>query len=327
MSAQQSTWVKSNVLPFTATRTAGFYVTPRSLKRSDAWRKASLVQRDVLSTVLDLAEYKSSAKQIGSVMVYLSPGDLLTTQANLTAECSPEMTRDKLKRGLAYWKKQGVLTFETVEFQAQTTQEAGPEKAQNKRNRITLIRLCNYEEFTVSYHAEKTEQAQSRPREAAKVAHSLVSNTEVIKTLDISSKDFSREDAPTKVDPELDFGSPEPSPEPAKPKAKRKAKAPGTCAPDALEITDAMFNWAQKTGVTVDLVSETEQFLDHHRGAGNLKTDWIATWRTWMRNSIKFGAKNKPRFGGPRTIDDFKRENDEQTKRILESGLLDGIPD
>lgn len=61
-----------------------------------------------------------------------------------------------------------------------------------------------------------------------------------------------------------------------------------TRAPDSIPITDLMRGWASKNHVTVNLDSETETMLDYHRGKGNLQADWIATWRTWMRNSIRF---------------------------------------
>ena len=62
-------------------------------------------------------------------------------------------------------------------------------------------------------------------------------------------------------------------------------------APTNLEITDAMTAWAKTNGVVVDLVVETEQFLDHHRAKGSTFKDWVSAWRTWMRNSIKFNKR------------------------------------
>ncbi len=61
-----------------------------------------------------------------------------------------------------------------------------------------------------------------------------------------------------------------------------------TRAPDSIPVTDSMREWASKNRVTANLETETEAMLDYHRGKGNLQSDWIATWRTWMRNSVKF---------------------------------------
>jgi hypothetical protein len=61
-----------------------------------------------------------------------------------------------------------------------------------------------------------------------------------------------------------------------------------TRAPDSISITESMREWAAKNKVVANLEIETEAMLDYHRGKGNLQSDWVATWRTWMRNSIKF---------------------------------------
>lgn len=47
---------------------------------------------------------------------------------------------------------------------------------------------------------------------------------------------------------------------------------------------------------TVDLESEHRFFTDHYVGTGKTMTDWAATWRNWMRRSVKFSAeRNAPR--------------------------------
>lgn len=76
--------------------------------------------------------------------------------------------------------------------------------------------------------------------------------------------------------------------------SSRAAQKRGTKAPDHLLITPDMREWAKKTGVTVDLDAETEQFLDRHRSKGSVFKDWTAAWRTWMRNSIKFANERNP---------------------------------
>lgn len=74
-------------------------------------------------------------------------------------------------------------------------------------------------------------------------------------------------------------------PEPAAP-AKKRSKA--TPAPERMEITLSMRQWARDNGITVDLVMETAQFLDHHTAKGSTFRDWTAAWRTWMRNTLKY---------------------------------------
>jgi hypothetical protein len=90
-------------------------------------------------------------------------------------------------------------------------------------------------------------------------------------------------------------------------------------APAELAITPTMRLWAQENGITVDLDAETAAMLDHHRGKGNLHDDWEATWRTWMRNTKKFGSKNGNSNGHqPKEHyqDRVARENRETAARI-----------
>jgi hypothetical protein len=93
---------------------------------------------------------------------------------------------------------------------------------------------------------------------------------------------------------QLPVGAPcatEPKVEP-KVNPKKKILREKTEAPESIPITEDMRKWAAKNGVTVNLETETEAMLDHHRRHGNVWADWNATWRTWMRNSVKFEKRN-----------------------------------
>lgn len=72
-----------------------------------------------------------------------------------------------------------------------------------------------------------------------------------------------------------------------KPSARKKRRTP---APDAMEVTTAMAEWAEAKGVKVELEAETERFLDFHRAKGNAMVDWRAAWRTWMANTKRWGS-------------------------------------
>lgn len=53
---------------------------------------------------------------------------------------------------------------------------------------------------------------------------------------------------------------------------------------------------AAQLGASVS--NELPKFSDYHRGIGNTRADWQASWRTWIRNSIKFSQQsNHPRNG------------------------------
>lgn len=72
------------------------------------------------------------------------------------------------------------------------------------------------------------------------------------------------------------------------PKPKKKS----TPVPDSFPLTDEMICWAQGQGLNGNIQSVTDSFLDHHRAKGSKFIDWVAAWRTWIRNEVKFsGAK------------------------------------
>jgi len=69
-------------------------------------------------------------------------------------------------------------------------------------------------------------------------------------------------------------------------RAKRSQPARKRC-PEDFFITQGMRSWAAVKAVGVDIDQETESFKDYEFRNGH--TDWVATWRTWMRK-----AKPKP---------------------------------
>ena len=65
----------------------------------------------------------------------------------------------------------------------------------------------------------------------------------------------------------------------------------GTRAPAAYAVTEEMVAWAGRTvGYGRERCeAEVEAFLDYHRAKGSVMKDWDAAFRTWIRNSTKFG--------------------------------------
>lgn len=62
----------------------------------------------------------------------------------------------------------------------------------------------------------------------------------------------------------------------------------GTRLPDDFAVTPEMVEWARANAANVDGRRETERFIDYwsaQSGAKGVKTDWIATWRNWMRTA------------------------------------------
>jgi Helix-turn-helix domain len=74
--------------------------------------------------------------------------------------------------------------------------------------------------------------------------------------------------------------------QPKEPPLGRAARA--TTVPSSFTVTPQMRDWAKEHVPRLDLKTETENFLDHHRAKGTTFKDWTAAWRTWMRNALKF---------------------------------------
>jgi hypothetical protein len=73
---------------------------------------------------------------------------------------------------------------------------------------------------------------------------------------------------------------------------ERAPRSKQSCIPDVFTPTDEQRAWATEGGVgNVD--SETAQWWDHHKAKGTTAVDWNASWRTWMRNAVKFAGNGR----------------------------------
>lgn len=52
--------------------------------------------------------------------------------------------------------------------------------------------------------------------------------------------------------------------------------------------TSELIEWAASEFPSVDLVVETEKFMDHFLANGKPMKDWNAAWRNWIRRSVEF---------------------------------------
>lgn len=74
-----------------------------------------------------------------------------------------------------------------------------------------------------------------------------------------------------------------------------------TPAPDNFPLVDKLKEWANREVPGLDLLSETEKFLDHHRSKGSRMFDWPSAWRKWMRNAAEWGHARNNGQRGPST--------------------------
>jgi hypothetical protein len=87
---------------------------------------------------------------------------------------------------------------------------------------------------------------------------------------------------------------------PQEPSGNRKS-ARARRVPADFEVTEEMRKWARSRVPEVDVDAETEKFRDHEYA--DPKSDWIAAWRTWMRNSLTFsrsGGRGPSREDAPK---------------------------
>ncbi|MBA6043854.1 hypothetical protein [Pseudomonas lactis] len=58
--------------------------------------------------------------------------------------------------------------------------------------------------------------------------------------------------------------------------------------PEPFNVTGDMRKWAAERTPGVSLTNETEKFVNHWRGNGQTKLDWIATWRNWLLKAQEY---------------------------------------
>jgi len=74
---------------------------------------------------------------------------------------------------------------------------------------------------------------------------------------------------------------------------KPKPKDRSTTTPEEMPITDVMRRWAASRVPSIDIETQTENFLDHNRSKGSRYVDWNAAWRKWMRNAADYQARDQ----------------------------------
>jgi hypothetical protein len=83
-----------------------------------------------------------------------------------------------------------------------------------------------------------------------------------------------------------------------------------TKVPDDFSVTEKMRDWAIKNGFSdQEIQDQTELMIDTFRGSGNPKSDWVATWRVWLRNSRngRFNGNGRGQTKVDRTIANSRR--------------------
>lgn len=177
-----------------------------------------------------------------------------------------------------------------------------------RRNVFWHKRLAEEIEKQMQWSAEQAERgrrgaekrwAKKRELEASKNGHpnsvAIASPCSSI-ALDGSSFSFNTSTINESSNPTLSDASLNATP-PAKPKRNR-----GTRIPEPFMLTAKMKAYAAERRPTVNVIEETEKFVNHYRSATGTKAtklDWEATWRNWILNAkvISNGINQKYNAG------------------------------
>lgn len=72
-------------------------------------------------------------------------------------------------------------------------------------------------------------------------------------------------------------------------KQKRKSSLPDGWVPSDRNIQDAM----EQQFTEREIQDEADKFADYHRAKGTIFADWDAGWRTWIRNTRRYGTSSR----------------------------------
>ena len=173
-----------------------------------------------------------------------------------------------------------------------------------KNRLVETGKIKVFDGFISNFRAEKELETPAKPQR--NVAENEATLNEIN---DIGGTDKIREDKIRKEEKIEPKGSP---------------KKVGSRIPDEWHVGEIEFSEALRIGLTREQIQfESEQFRDHwsaKSGSDATKLDWLATWRTWCRNSLKF---QKPRFQSqisqkPKTRNQIHQEAvDRELARII----------
>jgi hypothetical protein len=120
------------------------------------------------------------------------------------------------------------------------------------------------------------------------------------------------------------LAAPRPSGPTEPPPAKSRSRRQRTAAPSEEDQEAFLQRWKIPTP---DADPDVTRFLDHHRAKGSLMADWSATWRTWVRNGVRFGQRPPPPRSSPSGAGSGEREADGRCRPEIGCVVPPGTPD
>jgi uncharacterized protein YdaU (DUF1376 family) len=89
-----------------------------------------------------------------------------------------------------------------------------------------------------------------------------------------------------------DVNEPLPNHKPITTKQEPSEKRGSKKCPKDFTVTDDMMSWARAECPLVNAAEQTEVFRDYEFSAA--RSDWLGTWRNWMRKANKYAAEKSP---------------------------------
>lgn len=253
----------------------------QNIRNSSLWAYDSDV-RIVWITLLTLADPEG---YVGAAL----PG--IAIQAQVTLEAA----------------QRAMALFEAEDLHSRSTEHGG--------RRIEKVhrgwRILNFEEFRA---LAKAEAERARKREWARTNRATVADSSEMgkdRSEPVDASGSGIMDPNQGSEPGSDLGAqPEAAPKPKKP---RKS---GTRIPDDFTPNAGCLSLATELGASNE--EELPKFIDHHTARGTVMVDWQAGYRTWLRNSLKFG-------NGPRSRQDGRgslfQQGVDRIRKLEEQGL------
>lgn len=93
----------------------GFLMFYRRIIVEPVWIKANLKQRNILITLMCMANYKSNTWEYAGETISLKPGEMITSVQSIIEKCAnKDITRQAVRSALLYFQKNGIITYKTT---------------------------------------------------------------------------------------------------------------------------------------------------------------------------------------------------------------------
>ena len=148
------------------------------------------------------------------------------------------------------------------------------------RYAVGIARYIQINAFTKHQNPHLKEAASTIPAPDKHSASTDLGDDEPGGILDLGSGSRSRSRSGTGVRGESDDSA-----------AKHSRRA--VALPADFAISPDMREWATKFAPAIAIERETSQFCDYCRANGKVYRDWVAAWRNWISNAVKFESKSR----------------------------------